>query len=86
MLLNPESGFFKVKSRDPSSYVRGIRHVGLREIENVIAEDFSIETEYSLGIKGDTVFRSRDVADAALYIIRGTRRGTTNTPRKGKEA
>jgi len=81
MLLNPESGFFKGKFRDPNSYVRKIRHTGLKEIEDVIAEDFSIQTEYFLGIEEDTIFESRDAADAALYIIRGTRK----LLKKGKE-
>ena len=74
MLLNPESDFFKEKLRDPSSYVRKIRHTGLREIEDVIAEDFSVQTEYLLGVKGDVLFESRDATDAVLYIIRGTRK------------
>jgi len=74
MLLNPESGFFKEKFRDPDSYVRKIRHTGLTEIESAIAEDFSVRTEFFLGIKEDAVFESRDVADAALCIIRGTRK------------
>ena len=82
MLLNPESDFFKGKFRDPNSYVRKIRHTGLREIESVVAEDFDIQTEYFLGIKGDSIFESRDPADAALYILRGTRK----LLEKGKEA
>ncbi|MGB9618967.1 MAG: class I SAM-dependent methyltransferase, partial [Armatimonadota bacterium] len=82
MLLNPESGFFKGKFRDPNSYVRKIRHTGLKEIENVIVEDFGVQTEFFLGIKEDAIFESRDVADAALYIIRGT----TKLLEKGKEA
>lgn len=76
MLLNPESGFFKEKSSDPSSYVRRIRHTDLREIEDVIAQSFDIQTEFFLGIKGDTVIESRNVADAALYVVRGTRKSS----------
>jgi len=74
MLLNPESDFFKEKLRDPNPYVRNIRHTGLREIEDVIAEDFSVQTEYLLGVKGDILFESRDITDAVLYVIRGTRK------------
>lgn len=48
----------------------------------MIVEDFSVQTEFFLGIKEDTVFESRGAADAALYIIRGTRK----LPEKGKEA
>jgi len=44
MLLNPESEFFKRKLLDPNSYVRRIRHTDLREIEDVIAEDYGIRT------------------------------------------
>jgi ubiquinone/menaquinone biosynthesis C-methylase UbiE len=74
MLLNAESNFFKEKLCDPSSYVRKIRHTRLTEIESAIAKRFSVQTEYSLGIKEDTIFESRDGADAALYIVRGTRK------------
>jgi len=74
MLLNPESDFFKAKSADAGSYVRNIRHTGLKQIEGVIAEDFDLQTEFFLGIAGDTVFEGRDPADAALYIIRGARK------------
>lgn len=74
MLLNPESGFFKEKLRDSGSYVRKIRHTELRDIASEIAEDFDLQTEFLLGIRGDTVFESRDPADAALYILRGTRK------------
>jgi wyosine [tRNA(Phe)-imidazoG37] synthetase (radical SAM superfamily)/ubiquinone/menaquinone biosynthesis C-methylase UbiE len=74
MLLNPESDFFKGKLRDPNSYVRKIRHTSLREIEDVIAENYSVQTEYFLGVKGDVLFESRDITDAVLYVIRGTRK------------
>ena len=74
MLLNPESDFFKKKLRDPSSYVRKIRHSGLREIEDVIAENYSVQTEYFLGVESDVVFESRNATEAVLYIINGTRK------------
>ena len=74
MLLNPESDFFKKKLRDPNSYVRKIRHTDLVEIEKVIAENYGVHGEYLLGVKGDAIFESRDVPDAALYIIRGSRK------------
>jgi ubiquinone/menaquinone biosynthesis C-methylase UbiE len=74
MLLNPVSDFFKGKLRDPNSYVRKIRHTDLREIEEVIAENYGVHREYQLGVKGDAIFESRDVTDAVLYIIRGTRK------------
>jgi len=74
MLLNPESKFFKRKLRDPNSYVRKIRHTDLKEIEDVIAEHFSVRTEYLLGVNGNTIFESRDAADAVLYVVVGKRR------------
>jgi len=74
MLLNPESEFFKTKLLDPNSYVGQIRHTDLRGIEDVIAENYRIRTEYFLGVKGDTVFASCAANDAVLYIITGTRK------------
>ena len=74
MLLNPESNLFKARLRDPNSYVRKIRHTDLREIEEVIAENYGVHREYFLGVKGDAIFESRDVTDAVLYIIKGTRK------------
>ena len=74
MLLNPESNLFKARLRDPNSYVRKMRHTDLREIEEVIAENYGVHREYFLGVKGDAIFESRDVPDAVLYIIKGTRK------------
>jgi ubiquinone/menaquinone biosynthesis C-methylase UbiE len=74
MLLNPESGFFKGKLRDSNSYVYKIRHSGLREIEDILAENCCVQTEYFLGVKGDTIFVSQDATEAVLYIIQGTRK------------
>lgn len=71
MLLNPESVFFRAKMTDPDSYVRKIRHTDVKDIENVIAEHFVLETEYFLGIDKGTIFASRNAAEAALYVIRG---------------
>jgi len=71
MLLNPASSFFEKKVRDPHSYVHGIRHPVLEDIENVIAEDFNIRTEYFLGIREDDIFGSTDPAEAALYVVKG---------------
>jgi ubiquinone/menaquinone biosynthesis C-methylase UbiE len=74
MLLNPESDFFKRKLRDPNSYVREIRHTDLREIEEVIGENYGVHRESLLGVKGDAIFESRDITDAVLCVIRGTRK------------
>ena len=74
MLLNPESEFFKTKLLDPNSYVRRIRHTDLREIEDAIAENYRIRTEYFLGVKGDAASASCATNDAVLYIISGTKK------------
>jgi len=72
LLLNPVSDFFRRKLRDPSSYVRKMRHAELKGIEDVIAESFQVHSEYRLGVKGDLIFASRDDSVAILYIIRGS--------------
>ena len=75
MLLNPESDFFKGKLREPNSYVRKIRHTDLREIEKAIAENFYVRSEYFFGVGSEAVlFESRDATNAALYVIKGTRK------------
>ena len=85
MLLNPESGFFKERTRNPSSYVNKIRHRNLQEIEAEVAKYFSVRTEYFLGIEGMTLFQSRDSQCASLYIIKGTRKGNDNRNRQSHE-
>jgi len=71
MLLNPGSEFFKEKTRNPASYVNKIKHADLKEIEKTIAEYFSVQTEYFLGIKGQEIFESQNHNLASLYIIKG---------------
>jgi SAM-dependent methyltransferase len=75
MLLNPQSDFFKRRSRDRRSYLRRIRHTDLRRIEVMMAEKFDLRTEYFLGVKGDKVFDSADATESALFNIVGTKRG-----------
>jgi ubiquinone/menaquinone biosynthesis C-methylase UbiE len=74
MLLNPKAAFFQQKSRDPASYVTRIRHTNLPEIEAVIANRFSVETEYCMGVRDGEVFASHDPVEAALFVIRGVRK------------
>lgn len=74
MLLNPESEFFKEKMRNPDSYVSRIKHIGLKDIEETVAEYFSVETEYLLGIKGTKTFQSSDPDVASLYVIKGIKK------------
>jgi hypothetical protein len=74
MLLNPQSAFYKEKAQDPASYVRKIRHTNLEEIERAIAEHFHIQTEYFMGVRDENIFESREIAEASLYVIKGTPR------------
>ena len=74
MLLNPDCEFFKEKIKKPNSYINKIKHTNLMEIEETIANYFSIKTEYFLGIKGMEIFQSRDSNTASLYVIKGTKK------------
>ena len=71
MLLNIKSEFFNEKIKKPESYVNKIRHTNFKEVEKVIAEYFSVETDYFLGIRGTEIFESDDPEAAGLYIIKG---------------
>lgn len=71
MLLNPQSDFFKKMRLEPESYVNYIRHTNLNDIERCMSGLFSIQTEYLLGIEGETLFKSEDPYKAALYVING---------------
>jgi ubiquinone/menaquinone biosynthesis C-methylase UbiE len=74
MLLNPHSRFVKERLSNPHSYVSKMKHTNLKEIEEFIARDYSVYTEYSLGIDGGTVSDSEDIQTAALYIIKGKKK------------
>ncbi len=74
MLLNPESEFFKEKTKKLDSYVNKIKHTDLKEIEGAVAKYFSIKTEYFLGIKETEIFQSRNSNAASLYVIKGTKK------------
>ena len=74
MLLNPESEFFKEKTKDPASYINKIKHTDLKEIERTVAEYFSVQTESFLGIKGRRIFESQNPDLASLYVIKGKKK------------
>ena len=74
MLLNPESEFFKEKTQNPDSYINKIKHINLAEIERTIAEHFSVQSEYFLGVRKTKMFQSRHPDLAALYIIKGEKK------------
>lgn len=73
MLLNPASMFFKRKLQDPDSYIKKIKHTDLKAMEDTIAENFTVHSEYFLCIDGDDVSPGANTTDAALYIISGTK-------------
>ncbi len=75
MLLNPQSEFFKEKTKNPDSYVNKIKHTDLKKIEKAALEYFSIKTEYFLGIRGQDIFETKNPNLASLYIIKGKKKG-----------
>jgi hypothetical protein len=74
MPLNPTSAFFQEKLRDRHSYVRKIRHLDVKRIEEAISRQFTVQTEYFLGVKDAALFESREPADAVLHVIHGVRK------------
>jgi len=74
MLLNSESEFFKEKTKKPDSYVNKIKHTSVKDIEKTIAQYFSVQTEYFLGIKGKDIFESCSPDLASLYVIKGIKK------------
>ena len=74
MLLNTQSEFFKERFQNPDSYVKRIKHINPKEIEEAIAKYFSTDTEYFLGIKGTEIFQTQAPDSAALYVIKGKKR------------
>jgi len=73
MLLNPASVFFHSKMAESDSYVGKIRHTDLSELETAMAERFSVQGEYFLGIVGQDIFPCADPGVAALYVLRGNK-------------
>jgi len=76
LLLNPESRFFKEKTKDPASYVNKIKHTDLTEIGKTIAEYSFVQSEYILGIKGQEIFGSQNPDLASLYVIKGKKKNS----------
>jgi ubiquinone/menaquinone biosynthesis C-methylase UbiE len=74
MLINPESEFFKTKTKRPDSYLNKIKHRSLMEIEAAAAKHYSVRTEYFLGIEGTRIFQSEDPREASLYVIKGAKK------------
>ena len=77
MLLNPESEFFKQKTASSDSYINRIKHTNLTEIDRTIADYFSIQTEYFLGIRGEQIFPTHDCNLASIYVVKGKKKDST---------
>ncbi|MEW6515518.1 MAG: class I SAM-dependent methyltransferase [candidate division FCPU426 bacterium] len=71
LLLNPKSPFYRERRANPNSYVRHIKAAGVEDILAAAEGRFSVQDEYFLGIRGETVYESRDPSEAAIYAIRG---------------
>lgn len=76
LLLNPESTYFRIKSREAGSYISKIKHTDLKAMEDAAAEYFAVRTEYYLHVEGNAVLASKNERDAVLYIILGTKRSS----------
>ncbi len=77
LLLNPKAVFFKEKVKNPNSYVSGIKHTDLNEIERTIEQYFNVQdSEFFLGIEGQNVFESRNPDLASLYVLKANKRNT----------
>ncbi|MBP7867125.1 MAG: class I SAM-dependent methyltransferase [Acidobacteria bacterium] len=74
LLLNPASDFFRKRRREPDSYVHGVRHADVGPIADTVAGHFRVRTEYLLGVRGETLFESRDPGEAVLYSVAGVKR------------
>ena len=74
LLLNPKSEFFKETTKNSDSYINRIKHTNLIEIERTIAEYFSVQAEFILGIKGQEIFESQNPDLASLYVINGKKK------------
>lgn len=73
LMLNPESEYFKNRVQNPESYVSKVKHTDMISIVYAIAKQFSVETEYFLGIKGEELFDTSDDTAAALFVVKGTK-------------
>ncbi len=74
MLLNPQSAFYKERSKNRDSYMNLMQHKDLEQIERAVAEYFTVQSDYMLGVTGDEIFASNDPYDAALYSIIGKKK------------
>ncbi|MBN2085541.1 MAG: class I SAM-dependent methyltransferase [Anaerolineales bacterium] len=81
LLLNPESGYFSIKSRDAGSYISKIKHTDLKAIEAAVQERFAVRGEYYLSVEGSTVSAGPADAGSVLYILSGVKRDA----KQGKE-
>ncbi len=73
-LLNPTSELVSSRINDPNSYYHKIKHTNLMDIENLISDYFTVQSEYYLGIQGQRIFASNSKADSILYVVQGIKK------------
>ncbi len=81
LLLNPESTYFRIKSRDAGSYISKIKHTDLQAIEEAASVHFAAGGEYFLKVEENAVSAGPADAGSVLYILSGLKRAA----RKGKD-
>jgi len=75
MMLNLKSEYFKERIKKPDGYFRRIEHKNPREIRDYISRFYTIlEEGHFLGIKGHSVFDTKDERYASLYLVVGIKR------------
>ncbi|MBN1440262.1 MAG: class I SAM-dependent methyltransferase [Anaerolineales bacterium] len=74
MLLNPDSAYFKQKSRSSDSYVSKIRHTDLKAIARAAEEHFAVRAEYFMSLQGGDLTASPAGAESILYVVFGEKR------------
>jgi len=74
MVLNPESGYFKIHYSKESSYFRRMKHKNLEEMVDYIEQRFNVQTHYFLGIDGERIFDTQNKRYASLFVIKGIKK------------
>ena len=74
MVLNPESGYFKIHYSKEGSYFRRMKHKNPGQMVDCIERCFNVQTHYFLGIDGERIFDTEDKRYASLFIIKGNKK------------
>ncbi len=73
LMVNPRSHYSRETLSKSGYHKRNIKHPNLSpaEVEAHLSKRFEITGEYFLGIRGKTLFPSKDPRHAAIYAIKG---------------